>query len=289
MGRPSMFSRDYHKVMRRRKIVFRLIVILIAAIVIFFAYNKSAIIDLKKIIADLGGPSDNINQIESQKSPGETAGSGSKTGEDTKKNVGTLPNNSSDPKDTGTEIQSTGEYIFTYPDNTELHITYTVIQNDIKITGIAGDNTGIDCSISDDGKSIVFDNPNHSGVWIYNADTSSKRLDPDTYTQIGGDELVFYREDVVGDYENYTWAAKPVFLKDGRIIYQSCMPWFKEENNIYLWIVDSSGENNRFLADTKVMNLVNYSGFTEDGMLIVEINGGRYKLNIDSGSLQGVS
>lgn len=290
MGRPSMFNRDYHRIMRRRKIVFRTVIIIIALCAIFLAYNKSAITDLKKIVADLGGSSDNSSQIQDQK-PQENNSNLEGSSED---GVNHQQDTSAvqDPEGNGAENTvpqvTTGEFTFTFPNNEILYITYEKNDEAIKITGIKTDNKGISSSIRDDGKAIVFDNPGISGIWIFNADNTSKRLDPAAYRQIGGEGLSFIREDVMGEYENYIWAAKPQFLKDGRIIYQSDVPWFKKENNIYLWVADSSGENNVWLLNTGQQGLLNYAGFSQDNKLIIEMNGKKYALNAEDGSMVNV-
>lgn len=282
MGKPSIFNSDYHKIMRKRKIIFRTVIVVIALGAIFLAYNKSAFTDLKKILADLGGSLNNSNQIQNQKQQEDSPGAGGANhNQDTSSSQGQGKNAAGN---TLPQVTA-GEFTFTYPNKEVLSITYEKKDNDVKLTGISSDDKGISFSVRDDGKSIVFDNPKINGIWIYNADGTSKRLDPDVYRQVGGEELVFSREYVLRQFNNYIWAARPQFLKDGRIVYQSYIPWFKKKNNIYLWVTDSSGSSNKWLLNTGQTGLLSYGGFTQDNRLIVQLGSIKYALNVEDGSL----
>jgi hypothetical protein len=283
MGKPSIFSNKYQRAMRKRKIIFRIIIIIVAFGAIFLAYNKSAVINFKKIAQDLRWPSDDKFQVNDQQTPGE---------DDEDKDIPEQTTDSSQNTQPAVqpEKKTVEEYVFKFPDGGDaVHIGYEDSGSEKRITGIRADDAGVSISIRDDGKAVVFDNPKTSDIWIYDVGGVPKKVNPDTYRQVGEDGLVFKKPDVMAEYENnYIWALKPLFLKDGRIIYQSNLPWFKTENNIYLWIAASDGSSRR-LMDTGQRDYVKYQGFTQDGMPVIEIGGIKYSLNVDDGSRQKIN
>jgi hypothetical protein len=65
MGRLSIYSKDYYKIIRRRRMIFRISILLTALAVIFFTYNKSFIPNLKKLADGLKLPvKDQVEQIQ---------------------------------------------------------------------------------------------------------------------------------------------------------------------------------------------------------------------------------
>jgi hypothetical protein len=256
MGRPSIFSKDYQRVMRRRKIIFRSLAVLAAFVIILAVYNRNVIPNLKKLAENFKFP--------------------------VKLSMG----DKSSPKDIGssnTKQQSPGQYDFSFPNGDKLAILYEKKGEDIKLTGIKPDDSGIFFDIKDDGKAIVFDNPKTSDIFLFTADGKGTKLNSDTYKQVGDVEQVFQKSDILEKYgTNYIWAVKPKFLKDGRIVYQSNLPWFNETNNIFVWIVNSDGSGTKQLFGTGQQSIAKYVGFSEDGKLIFEFGGAKYRMNKDT-------
>lgn len=280
MGKPSIFSNDYNRKMRRRKYIFRTVILVIALGAIFITYYSSDNLNLKRIAQESKTPSDNSIQTPKGADTGENTVTHDKTGDITS----TQPDTAVKQENPGEEK---GEFSFKFPNDESMYITYTKTEGDIKITGIRSDNPGVSFSIRDDGKAVAFDNPGLSDIWIYNIDGTSRKISPDLFREIGNEGVVYYKNDIMAEYDNsYTWAANPLFLKDGRIIYESNLPWFNSENRYYLWIIDSDGQNNTMLSNIGQTNKVKYMGFTEDGSLLAEMDGIKYAINTSDGSRQ---
>ena len=285
MGKPSMFSKDYHKRMWRRKIIFRTLILIIAFGIIFLTYNRSAIPNLKKIIGNVIPPIMKDINLQTKVTP------------TPKKDI--IPNvvkGDKEKPDSNTvqkpdeQITTTGEYIFKLSDIENLTIIYSKNENN-RFTGIKSSDAGVTFDISDDGKAVVFDNPKTSDIWICNINGEFKRLNSDKFIEFGNDKAVFNKSKVMAQFENnYIWAARPKFLKDGRVIYQSYLPWLSSTNNCYLWVVDSDGQNNRYIlaGATDGSGPVKYTGFTQDNMLIIESSGKKYVVNVDDKSKQRI-
>lgn len=281
MGKPSIFNKDYHKIMRRRKIVFRTIIILSALAVIFITYDKSAIPNLKKFAANLKLPfkAGMINKEAKQPQV--------PPAEEIPDNNEEITNN----EEVKPESEQ-GEYSVKLSSTETLEIIFEKKGDDKRFTGIRPDNLGVSFDIREDGKAMVFDNPRTSEIWLCNIDGSLLRLNPDTYVQqrsTGGGYNKYNKADIMERYQNkYVWAAKPKFLKDGRVVYQSNLPWFMEINKYYLWAVNIDGTDNRKVLNTDSTEPIEYYGFTEDGRLIIVLYGNRYVFNIDGRNIQKI-
>lgn len=183
MGRPSMFNSNYHKAMKRRKIVFRTLIVFIGLIVIFATYNNSNIPNLKKMIGSLlisksddlaeePQNEENVNpEVEEEKPP----------------------------------VVEKGEYIFKLSESENLTIIFEKHESGDKFTEAKSDVEGLTYDISSDGKFLVFDNPRTSDIWIYGIDGQYKKLNPDNYKE-------YKKDSIMERYNNnYAWAEKPVF------------------------------------------------------------------------------
>ena len=284
MGRPSIFNKDYHRIMRRRRILFRISIVAAAFVIIFVTYNKSAILDFDKIAdrfrnltINNAGQKDEGNITKSQ-----DTGISNAAGTEAPKQEKPAQQQKTD------EIEA-GEYVFKFSNGDYFSILYEKKGEDKRFTGIKPADCGIYFDIRDDGKAIVFDYHRLSDIWIYNIDGSSQKLSSDTYEKLGGYSEVYNKNDVMEEYDyNYIWAARPKFLKDGRIVYQSYLPWFRDENAYYLWVINSDGQNNKKSPGISQSQPIKYIDFMEDGKLVVELDGIKYALNIDDGSKQRI-
>lgn len=289
MRKPSIFNSDYQKIMRKRRIAFRAFIILAALTVIFVTYNKSAVPNLKRFAENIKSSTiDSISKLQksvfenNQNKNNSTSGKTEQNKlEDQKKIEEQKKLEEAKKKEEQAKQQIVkGEFFFKFPVNESFSVVYEKQGNDIKITGIKPADMEINFDIRDDGKAIVFDNPRSSDIWLLAADGSSRKLNSDNYKE-------FAKKGIMEQYDNkYAWAERPKFLKDGRIVYQSHLPWFKETNNYYLWIVNSDGTDNRMILPINQTTPAKYSGYTGDGKLIIEIGGSRYTFSTEDRSKQ---
>lgn len=278
MGKPSIFSSDYKKIMHRRKIVFRVSIVLVALAVVLLMYGKSTIPNLKKLAGNIkmyskidAGKYNDSNAVNDKKDV---------KGKDAK-------NDAADK--VSPDKKESGKYQIKVSDAETVAVTYEKDEKGIKITGIEPDDGNISFDIKDDMQAITFDNPKAGDIWIVDANGNSKKLNPDFYKMSGGTRQVFYKNEIMKRYNNdYVWAAKPKFLKDGRIVYQSNLPWFKDVKYIYIWVVDMDGQNNNMVANTNSTNAVSYGGFLNDGRLIIEHSGAKYAVNVDKKKIEAI-
>lgn len=279
MGRPSIFSNDYKRIMRRRKIIFRISIVLVALAAVLFIYSKPTIPNLKKLAGNIKIHS-NIKNNDSRENT-------AKNDKGASQNAGAQPESAS----TDAQVQtSAGEYLLKLSDTESITVTYEKSGSDIKITGIKPEGKDISFDIRDDGKAIVFDNPELGDIWVADATGALRKVTPDYYKQTGEGGRIFYKDEIMKRFSNsYVWAARPKFLKDGRIVYQSHLPWFTNIRYYYFWVVDGDGQNNKMVVNTKQTNPLSYNGFLDDGRLVVEYSGAKYALNVDLKRIEAIN
>lgn len=261
MRRPSMFSKDYYKIMRRRKITAGVLIVSAMIFVGLFIFNDGSFSYIKEFAKSIKSPQK--KQVVDKNNPTPSEGQ-------------TKDGTTEDKPDQNIKKEE-GQYEFNISDNVKINILYTKENEEFKFTGIKPEDKGVFFDIRSDGKAIVFDNPITSDIYICNANGEIKKLNTDFYKQSGksGNAPKFYKKDIMAKYQNkYIWASKPKFLKNNQIVYQSNLPWFKTENTIYIWIIDSDGNNNKNLFDTKQSQPAVYK-MTDDGKLIVEYGGNK--------------
>lgn len=260
MGRPSIYSRNYYRVMRRRRIVRNLLIIAAVFILILYLGGKAILPDLKKI-AD-----SNVSQNSS------TEGVKSQSG-----------NKNSGASGSGSSASGSGsEITVNIPGSSAVVMTCVNNNGDIKLTGLKTDDGKTSYSIRDDGKAVVFDTPATSDIWVAGVDGSVKKISRDSYKSSNSGKE-YKKASVMKTYNSdYVWASKPIFLQDGRIVYQSNLPWFKNPKDYYLWVVNSDGTGNRYIIGTGGTNPAKYDGFTESGQLIAEFEGNKYSIDVNS-------
>ncbi|KPU46032.1 hypothetical protein OXPF_05130 [Oxobacter pfennigii] len=266
MGKPSIFNNNYHKIMRRRRMFFRLGIIFVALVIIIVTYDRSIITNFKNMVSNINlfSKADVENDAEEKKQDKDT---------ELEESPQVLPE---EPK------TSQGEFIFQLTDTEHIFLIYEKLGDNIKFKEINSVNIGIYYDISEDGKAIVFENPRTSDIWLYHVDGKHLKLNPDNYRE-------YKKADIMAVYNNYSWASRPKFLKDGRILYQSNLPWFKKVNSYYLWVVNSDGSNNRLILQKGEQEPATYGDFTPEGDLIIEFGGQKYILNAKTRGIQKIS
>lgn len=199
MRRPSIYSSNYNRIMRRRRIMIRTLIVFTVLAAVFLVYDKSGISYFKKFSSSIKLP-----QI----------GQSSKSGQDSTSKTGSRKDGGNSGKNQEVASNSQKNQITVNLSNGNSIILVAEDSDDVsKITGIQG-NTGVFYTIRSDGKAIVFDYPGTGSIWIYKLDGGLKKLNPDNYKE-------FKKQSIMQEYSNYIWGARPYFLQDGRVVYQS--------------------------------------------------------------------
>lgn len=246
MRKPSIFSSNYEEQMRRRRINITLIILILISAAFFtikYFLNKNSMdfnINLFKVkepakqqikTNSLNNKSDSVKNIPQQKI------------ENTQK-----------------------EEIFTFEYKNSKGIVYKidyVIKNNqkqfIKLTGDSN------YDISQDKKYIVFDDMTSNDIILMDTNGNYKKLTK-LYYESKSTGQIYKKDTILSYYPKFIWSLKPHFTNDGRIVYVSQLPYFRKQNEFYLWSVNVDGSNHRkigFIGND--FNSIVYDGYDSEG------------------------
>lgn len=257
MGKPSIFSREYEKRMkkRRRNIIITLLVIIIAIglISVKFIYNPIDFNNIKQNIqawidSDTPGSVNTNNQEEVVNEESED-----KTIEEEKE----------------IDEQSKNSSIDILVNGKTLKGIYVEENNEKKFIDVEGVDESIDFDINPSGNKLLIMGDD-SNIVEYDTEGNSRIVTKDKYVSTKNGS-VFEKNTVMQNTPNYLWNNTPKFLTDSKIIFVTNRPYFGTAAvKQYLWITDTESG-----TDTVLWNLASNN---------IEINGieeGKMKVTID--------
>lgn len=225
MGKPSIFSKDYEKKMKRRRL--KIIGIVCAILIIFlgiFYQVKLKDMDFNQIVYNLQA----------------WVNSGNTTGENEIKSE-PQADNQEVAKEKATEkvSESKEEKVsFSLLNNEQVDFQVNDDNGNKKFKSIIGEKYQYD--ISPNGKEAVIVDKNQN-MFLLNVDGNVKNITKEQYVSKRGEK---YPKNVMIQKEkdngkDYIWGMNPKFIDDNTIVYKSNLPYFgSAAQNQYLWILN---------------------------------------------------
>ncbi|MBY6929111.1 hypothetical protein [Clostridium botulinum] len=221
MAKPSIFSREYEKRMKRRKRNFLIIFVIISLVIT---------ISMIKVLGNVTDYS-NVKQkiqawIDSDSSE--------------KKEV--LPEQVVDEVEKEPELPKSEEsFEITLKNGQKVKAIYVKENEDMKFINIESSDEGLIYDISQSGKKLLILESDQT-ITLYNVDGTSQIISKEEYKSSKGD--VFTRESTIVSNPQYLWNANPKFVNDDNIIFVSNRPYFgTAATKQYLWINNISNNS----------------------------------------------
>ncbi len=221
MAKPSIFSREYEKRMKRRKRNFLIIFVIISLVIT---------ISMIKVLGNVTDYS-NVKQkiqawIDSDSSE--------------KKEV--LPEQVVDEVEKEPELPKSEEsFEITLKNGQKVKAIYVKENEDMKFINIESSDEGLIYDISQSGKKLLILESDQT-ITLYNVDGTSQIISKEEYKSSKGD--VFTRESTIVSNPQYLWNANPKFVNDDNIIFVSNRPYFgTAATKQYLWITNISNNS----------------------------------------------
>ena len=264
LAKPSIFSRDYERRMRKRRrtimsIVCILIVVLFA-LLFKFKIQKMDFNNIKSRIqawVDTGKSEDKVENSEVVL-------------EDESEEV--MP-----------EVQVPNEFTMDLmiSDGITVKALYTD-ENGVKKFVSIDPIDGVTYDISPSGQQILITDPNQN-IKIFTTDGNIKDVTKKTY--ISGAGTTFYKDQILLDNPQYIWSSQVRFIDDTRIVYVSQLPYFGSvATNKYVWLVDLKDAPQQIFENViwnlKAPEITIGELVAEKGITILE-NGKTFYLNAD--------
>ncbi|MBU5592863.1 hypothetical protein KQI89_14005 [Clostridium sp. MSJ-4] len=234
MGKPSIFSKDYERKMKRRKfkiLFIGLIVALVVGTILCSGYISNFIQETKKqYLAD--------KQKEEEKE---------KEVLDKNKDSSEESSLIKEEKDIAKEEQLYYEIKLT--DDTIVKLVYEGKDENIKYKFAETDGNKIYFDINPSGKKLLIYEEGTQNLFIY--DTNGNYVDGTMKNFTSGSAgKTFDKDTELGKNPSYIWCGMPKFYSDTQIAFISQLPWFGKEDK-YIWTLD---------LDAKSYNNTNIQG-----------------------------
>ncbi|WP_315078956.1 hypothetical protein [uncultured Clostridium sp.] len=223
MAKPSIFSREYEKRMKRRKRNFLIIFIIISVVVA---------ISMVKVLGNVTDYSNVKQKMQAWIDSDST---------ENKEEV--LPQQELDQTEKEPELPKSEEESFeiTLKNGQKVKATYVKENEDMKFINIESSDEGLVYDISQSGKKLLI-LENNQTITLYNVDGTSQVVSKEEYKSSKGD--VFTRESTIMSNLQYLWNYNPKFVNDDNIIFVTNRPYFgTAATKQYLWITNISNNS----------------------------------------------
>lgn len=256
MRKPSIFSRDYEKQIRKRKriivassIIFLLI---IGAFAIKFTTKTFDFTNVKtKIQKWIDG--DSYSDAIVEEAP----------------KVEEIPQEPVVPEIKVMDLKVTEEKV--------LKVEYEEKDGKIKFKEVVETPDLIEYNISPS-KELMVITDDKQNIKLINTKGEVKDITKASYVAPNGE--IFNKDAIQNMYKDYLWHKSAKFISDSKIVYKTNMPYFGYDLNQYLWIIDIEGKNEVTLWQSKGKE-INIGEIKEKG-IEVTIDGNLKYINNDN-------
>lgn len=256
MRKPSIFSRDYEKQIRKRKRVIIIIsiiaLLLVGMVTVKFTAKAFDFTGIKaKIQQWIDGDTSDNNIIED------------------------VPNLEPIPE---VPIETVAKTMDLKVDGSRiLKMEYEDVNGVIKFKDAKDVPSGIEYDISPS-KELVLITDDKQNIKVFNTKGEENNVTKDSYIAPNGE--VFKKEVVQSTYQDYLWHKNAKFVNDKKIVYKTNMPYFGYGLSQYLWIIDLENKSETTLWQSKGNDII--IGEINEKGLEVTIDGNVKYINNDN-------
>lgn len=242
MAKPSIFSKDYDKKMKKRKrrIITAGIVIALAVIV-FIGFSvvsfSGAIKDASKNLSK----NTKQNVQSTQKAPVNKT----KTKKDTK--------------------ASQNSYSIQLSDGKTAKAIYEINNGDKLFKSVTCDGENLSYDVSPSKKNVIIYDSKNQAILLLDTSGNKQDITNPQYTPTSGNTIT--KDAQLSSDSSYIWCSNPKFLDDNNIAYVSQLPWIGKTTK-YVWIESLSNKNNVLVQGIEGEN-VKLDKITDKGLTVI--------------------
>lgn len=243
MGKPSIFSRDYEKQMKKRKkrIAFTIFVAIIAGVFVTVSMKgavKNLSKDEGKVKSSITTDKNNVKSTESKKLEATEQ-------EKTKK---------------------TEAYDIQLSNGKTVSAVYETKNNDKVFKNITPAESNTVYNISPSGKNMIVFDEKVQSIILIDINGNKQDVTNPQYTSTSGD--VIEKNAQLSSQPNYIWCSSPRFIDDNTIAYISQLPWLGRTTK-YVWIENLKDKSNVMVQEIQGEEL-KLDGLTDKGLTVIE-------------------
>ncbi|OFI06266.1 hypothetical protein CLOACE_11870 [Clostridium acetireducens DSM 10703] len=253
MAKPSIFSKDYEKKMKKRRI--RIVVTIIVVCVV----SILGILKINKKVKNLSEKNKvNINNNVNDN-----------------KNVETVKKNP--VKDKNNDKKQNLKYTYTLSTGENLDINYEDKNGVKKFTNVTSSRKDLVYSINLSQTGIVIYDSKPQKIIYMDINGNAQDITKNDYVDSAGN--VFSKEQQLSQNPNYIWCSSPKFIDDENVAYISYLPWFNKTTQ-YIWIVNIKNKEHIYVQSISGDN-IKLDKVTDKGITIV-VDGNTFFLKGDA-------
>jgi len=252
MSKPSIFSKDYEKIMRRRRrrnIISIIIILLIGIVLIYFKFDNkfgdikilNRLMNVTKILKTEKSYLTSSKKINDKSNDGDNDLKNS-DGEQNK-NTEEINNNEEDSP------QNINTVVFSLTDGQNIEVSFYVVDGERYFNKINSNNY-ISFDFSPSRKGLVLCSLKNQDMFYATPDGSLIEITKKKYVSSSKREYTKYEE--LKKNPKYIWHKDPKFIDEYNIAYVSELPWIDNRHINYLWIYNLKGKKHRYISNTKL-------------------------------------
>ncbi|WP_099336390.1 hypothetical protein [Clostridium cadaveris] len=261
--KPSIFSREYERKMKRRKVGIISLIVIVVLILGFLVFGDYA----KPFIKDkIGFISAKINKGEEKNK--ETA---KDIVEDEKTPDSEEKENITDKAPEEKEMS----YDVTVSDGVTVKALYDEKDGTKSFKFIEPGSNKVSFDINKSSQQMLLLDESSQKMVLQDINGSTKDITLETYVSSSGTQ--FLRTNILGTNPGYVWTKSPKFIDDTHIVYISQLPWFNKEGRYYVWILDVTTNSHSNINGLEGASIT--IGALEDNGINIDIDGNKFILN----------
>ncbi len=248
LAKPSIFSRDYERKMKKRKRRVILTVVIISIIVIFAGFKFIiSDLDFSNVRAKLQAWVDSGKSQEDLDKEALVDNKDKNNKEDIKKSETTIAS-------AETNVAKVKELELKISDKVTLKASYEEKNGKKQFTNIEK-KEGYDFDISPSKEKVIVSTPTQD-LKLFNVDGSEKEITKKVHTSTKGTQ--FLKDNILEQMPDFIWCEQAKFIDDKMVVYISEMPYFGSGlTDKYIWIKNTENfESPENPNDTQIYGVV---------------------------------
>ncbi|MBU3097774.1 MULTISPECIES: hypothetical protein [Clostridium] len=222
MKKPSIFSKDYdRKIKKRKKVILSLIIIPIIGLIIFLNIDFKGLIN--KGTTTTSSKDDKVQKKSEEVSQKQT---------NAQKDKITQAAIAAKTAKAAKASADKSSFIATMPDGQKVTIEYNGASANKIIKGISNAKD-VSYDISPSKKLIVIQSTKNQDIIYVDINKASKDITRKIYTSSNNQN--YSKEDQLKNNPDYIWSITPKFIDEDNIAYVSELPWMNEKKVQYIW------------------------------------------------------
>lgn len=250
MRKPSIFSRDYERKMkkrRRRIAAISIIGILIIGIAFVKIAMSSINMDTFRSKVQIWIDADKSSNHEDEDINNSVSNENEQVVEEM-------------PKEPEMKIME-----FIVNENSILKVEYEDINGETKLKEVKEVPSNVYYSMNQ-AKNLILTIDEKQNMKLFNVNKKEANITKDKYTAPNGE--VFNKDSVLQIYNEYLWNVEAKFINDTKIAYISNVPYFGYDLNKYIWVIDLNDNSHKTLWNSKGKE-IKFEELKEKGLEVV--------------------